>query len=144
VELIDTSVLIGLERRRLPPAALALVAPGARLGLAAVTAAELLVGVHLADTTERRARRSTFVEALLAALPVVPFDLAAARRHADLAAHLTRAGTPVGAYDLLIGATALAGGWAVLTADPRGFGRLPGLTMRAPVWPPSGHSPISP
>jgi hypothetical protein len=49
-----------------------------------------------------------------------------ARTHARLWAQLA-AGTPVGAHDLLIAATALAHGYAVLTDDPRDFGRVPGL-----------------
>jgi tRNA(fMet)-specific endonuclease VapC len=136
-QLIDTSVFVALERRGLRLGALAGVAPGeadAPVALASVTASELLVGVHRADTAERRLRREAFVEALLGAVPVLPFDLRVARTHARLWAQLAAAGTPVGAHDLLIAATALAHGYAVLTDNPRDFGRVPGLEVRRPSW----------
>ena len=132
--LIDSSIFIAVERRGLPPAeAMALV--GAEdVALAAITTSELLVGVSRADTQARRLRREGFVEAILAALPVLPFDLRAARVHADLSHQLAVAGSPVGAHDLLIAATALADGCAVLTHNLRDFGRVPGLVVRQPRW----------
>ncbi len=135
--LIDTSVLIALERRRLPLGALAGAVPDGLdmpLALAGVTASELLVGVHRADTPERRLRRGAFVEALLETIPVLAFDLRVARTHARLWAQLAAAGTQVGAHDLMIAATALAHGYAVLTDNPRDFGRVPGLEIKQPVW----------
>lgn len=38
-----------------------------------VTASELLVGVHRADTEARRQKRSAFVEAILSQIPVFDF-----------------------------------------------------------------------
>jgi predicted nucleic acid-binding protein len=135
--LIDTSVFVALERRGLPLGALAAAAPGgpdAPVALAGITASELLVGVHRADTPARRLRRGAFVEALLGAVPVLPFDLRLARTPARLWAQLAAAGTTVGAHDLLVGATALAHGYAVLTDDPRDIGRVPGLEVLRPGW----------
>jgi tRNA(fMet)-specific endonuclease VapC len=90
--LLDTTVFIDLERaiRRLPPAsALAEVSrrleaqlgPDEEVGIAAITASELLHGVHRA-TAEYRARREAFVEVILAAFPPLPFGLLAARAYA--------------------------------------------------------------
>jgi hypothetical protein len=59
---------------------------------------------------------------------VLGFDLIAARVHARLAATLASSGTPVGAHDLIIGATALGRGLGVVTRDPRSFPRIPGLS----------------
>lgn len=97
--------------------------------LAAITASELLHGVHRADGTARRARRQAFVEALLDLLPVVPFDLTAARVHAGLWAELRERGEVIGAHDLLIAATALAGGLTLVTHNVREFGRIEGLRV---------------
>ena len=44
------------------------------VAIAAVTAAELLVGVELANG-RRRPRREEFVESVLATVPVEPFDV---------------------------------------------------------------------
>jgi tRNA(fMet)-specific endonuclease VapC len=97
--------------------------------IAAVTAAELLVGVELADR-RRRPRRRAFVDALLGALPVEPYGLEVAQAHALLLGHTRRSGRARGAHDLIIAATGLARGRMVVTADAAGFEGLPGLSVR--------------
>ena len=52
--------------------------------VSAVTVSELLMGVHRANTEERRQRRSVFVEAVIAGVGVLDFTLGAARVHAEL------------------------------------------------------------
>ncbi len=99
------------------------------VAIASVTAAELLVGVELADA-RRRPRRKSFVEAVLSAVPVEPYDLNVARTHTVLLAHARRSGRPRGAHDLIIAATALSRGRSVISADPAGFEGLPGLSAR--------------
>ena len=133
-QLIDTTVFITLERRGLALGALAGAIPDEPLALASITAAELLAGVYRADSPGRRARRAAFVEAILEAIPTVPFDLRAARVYASLWAELAAAGRPIGAHDLLVAATALAHGYAVVTENPRHFHVVPGLSVRTPRW----------
>ena len=96
--------------------------------ISAITCSELLIGVHRANTSARRARRSAYVEALLARLPTLAFDATVARTHAQLLAALPRNVT-LGAHDLIIGATGLAHGFAVLTANVADFGRMPGVVV---------------
>jgi tRNA(fMet)-specific endonuclease VapC len=137
--LLDTTVFIELERavRRLNPASAMTevstrleeqVGPAEEVGIAAITASELLHGVHRA-TPRHRARREAFVEAVLAAFPPVPFDLLAARAHARLWAELASAGLDVGAHDRLVAATAITAGWRVGTANVRHFDRITGLDV---------------
>jgi tRNA(fMet)-specific endonuclease VapC len=139
---LDTTVFIDLERatRGLPPAtAMAEVAgrltsqlgEHEEVGIAAITASELLHGVHRA-TREHRGRRAVFVEAALAAFPTLVFDLLVARVHARLWAGLASAGAEVGAHDRLVAATAISAGWRVGTATVRHFERVAGLEI-APV-----------
>jgi tRNA(fMet)-specific endonuclease VapC len=136
---LDTTVFIELERaiRRLPPPSAMnevsrrleeQLGPTEVVGIAAITASELLHGVHRA-TPEHRPRREAFVEGVLAAFPPLPFDLLAARAHARLWAALATSGTDVGAHDRLVAATAIAAGWRVGTANTRHFGRIPGLDV---------------
>jgi tRNA(fMet)-specific endonuclease VapC len=99
------------------------------VALAAITAAELLVGGELSHGKGRQ-RRLAFVEDMLASIPIEPYDLEVARTHASLLAHTRRAGRPRGAHDLLIAATALTEGRTVVSADPSGFADLPGLALR--------------
>jgi tRNA(fMet)-specific endonuclease VapC len=101
------------------------------IAIAAVTAAELLVGVELADA-KRRKKRAEFVESVLALVPVEAYDLGVARTHAGLLAHTHRSGRARGAHDLLIAATALQRDRAIVTADAAGFADLPGVSIRTP------------
>lgn len=139
--LLDTTVFVELERAiRHLPADTAMPEIGRRLearlgptdevGIAAITASELLHGVHRA-AADHRARREAFVEGVLAAFPPLPFDLLSARVHARMWAGLAAAGTEVGAHDQLIAATAIAAGWRVGTANIRHFERIPGLDVLA-------------
>lgn len=96
--------------------------------IAAITASELLHGVHRA-TSRYRARREAFVESILAAVPVLEFDLLAARAHAQLWAALVKAGSDVGAHDRIVAATAISLGWRVATANVRDFERIAGLDV---------------
>jgi predicted nucleic acid-binding protein len=125
--LLDTNVLIRAERRAQPPDWAAWQAEGTAY-LAAISASELLTGVHRADTEARRVRRAAWVEAILAAVPVLPFDLETARTHTRLLAALPR-GVTVGAHDLLMAATVAQHGLAVLTANIQEFSRIPGLRV---------------
>lgn len=40
----------------------------------------------------------------------------------------------MGAHDLLVAATALAHGYAVVTENPGHFHTVPGLVVRTPLW----------
>ena len=133
-QLIDASVFIALERRGQDPLALMTTASDDRVGIAAITASELLVGVHRADSPQRRLRREAFVETILERIPVLPFDLRVARTHAQILAQLAATGQLIGANDLLIAATALSYGYSVLTDNLREFHRVPGLVVRQPSW----------
>jgi tRNA(fMet)-specific endonuclease VapC len=136
---LDTTVFIGLERAmRGLPAERAMKEVAQRLeaqlgesedvGIAAITASELIHGVHRA-TKEHRGRREAFVESILAAFPVIAFDLLVARVHARLWAGLVSSGGEVGAHDRLVAATAISAGWRIATANIRHFNRIPGLDV---------------
>jgi tRNA(fMet)-specific endonuclease VapC len=98
------------------------------VAIAAITVAELRVGIGLAKS-RRRANRELFVASVLDAISVEPYDLEVAEAHAQLMVHVRRAGTPRGAHDLIIAATALARDREVVTLDRRGFGDLPGVVV---------------
>lgn len=127
--IIDTSVLVAGERgsMRFPDFLNALGTEP--VAMAAVTASELLVGYHRAIDPGIRARRAAFVEALIEAIPILPFGLQEARRHAELWGQLLRSGTMIGSHDLLIGATALARGYSLATLNRREFAHVDGLRL---------------
>ena len=133
-QLIDTSVLIDLERRGHHPDFLSATQDEGPLTIAAITVSELITGVHLAESAERRHRREQFVTVVLEAFTVESFDLQAARTYAEIWTQLRTSGQAIGAHDLLIGATAMAHGHSVLTHDLRDFRRVPGLVVDQPKW----------
>ena len=127
--LIDTSVLIAAERGRLDPDALQRENDDEEIAIAAITASELLHGVHRLAGAVARTRAERFVERILAVIPVIAFDLDVARVHARLDAELSAQGTAVGDGDLQIAATAVALDYRVATRDLRSFPRIKGLDL---------------
>jgi predicted nucleic acid-binding protein len=127
--MLDSSVLIAAERGTLRLEKLLAQAAGDSIAVSAITASELLHGYHRANLAGVRAKRAAFVEGLLDAIPVLPFGLAEARRHAELWAALLEAGTALGPHDLLIAATALTHGMTLATLNHREFNRVPGLRL---------------
>ena len=130
--LIDSSIIVAAERKTLDLEALLANHADDTVAFASITASELLHGVHRASTQRQRNRREAFVEHLLAAIPIAPFDLTVARIHARVWAELARKGVNLGAHDLQIAATALALGYRVATRDKRSFPRVPGLEVT--IW----------
>lgn len=130
--LIDSSVFIAAERGRLSLAEHVPRQEQEPVAISALTASELLHGVHRAADPQRRTQRGRFVEGILARFPVVEFGLEAARVHARLWADLLARGEAVGAHDLIIGATAIAMEFQVATVNARDFQRIPGL--RVQIW----------
>lgn len=126
--LIDTSVLVELERRRI---SLESAAGDEERSISVVTASELLHGVHRAADPTIRMRRQAFVEHILASLQPIPITTHVARAHAEIWARLEAAGMLIAAHDLWIAATALAHGLRLATANVRHFERVPGLDVVA-------------
>jgi len=104
------------------------IGDGDDVAIAAITVAELRVGVQMAKG-RRREKRERFVAAILDAVSIEVYDLNVAEAHAALLAHVRRAGTPRGAHDLIIAATARAQAREVVSLDQRGFAELPGVSL---------------
>ncbi|HEV2180980.1 MAG TPA: PIN domain-containing protein, partial [Gemmatimonadaceae bacterium] len=99
------------------------------IGIAAITASELLHGALRGGDAGVRVRRAAFAEAVVDLVPVLPFGVPEARRHAQLWAELVASGAVIGPHALLVSATALARGWGVVTMSEREFGRVAGLRV---------------
>lgn len=124
--LLDTTFLIDAERGGFGLDDV--IADDDDVAVAAITIAELRVGVLLADD-RRRGDRSGFLAAVRSGLPVIGYDDDVAEVHGDLLAHVRRSGAPRGAHDLIIAATARATGRGVVTADRSAFQGLPGVEV---------------
>lgn len=124
---LDTSVVVAFERGGRPLTDFVLETDD--VAVSALTGAELLVGVERAGARQRE-KRERDVERLLESVSCLPYDLRVARVHASLMAHVASTGTPRGAHDLIIAATARAHGRTIVTLDRRGFAGLPGVQIR--------------
>lgn len=98
------------------------------MAIAAITVAELLVGVELSKG-RIRVRRRAFVDEIAVTIPVLSYDLDVATAHAELLASVRRQGVPRGAHDLIIAATAKASNRTVVTADIAAFRDLPDISV---------------
>jgi len=93
------------------------------VSVSAVTASELELGV-----ARRRSKKlKQAVEAFLSGIPVVPYDLPAARAYGKLANTLLSRGTPIGIADTMIAAHAISLGVTLVTHNTRPFRRVRGL-----------------
>jgi tRNA(fMet)-specific endonuclease VapC len=131
--ILDTSVLIAAERELFQIDALVTSREEEPFGLSVISAAELLHGVHRAEGRARRIKRSAFVEKIIDLFPIFPFDTAAARIYAQIWADLQKRGSIIGAHDLMIGSTALALGFSLVTSNRRDFEKIPGLKVEIPA-----------
>jgi tRNA(fMet)-specific endonuclease VapC len=127
--LIDTDLLVDQERGVRSASIEQLLGDEDR-AISVITVSELLHGVHRASG-DIRARRSAFVEHLLAGLRAIPITEPVARVHAEIWAQLTDRGQVIGAHDLWIAATAVAHGLGVATRNAGEFERVPGLRLIA-------------
>jgi len=126
--ILDSSPLIADERGKFDlPAFMA--TRHEPIVLAAITASELLHGVHRAPDARRRQKRLNRVEWVLSKFDTIPFALEEARHHARIWAELASRGQIIGGNDLLIAATALSLGFTLATLNRREFARVPGLVL---------------
>ncbi len=126
VILLDTTFLIDAERAAVDVDDL--IHEDDDVAIAAITVAELVVGVELASQ-DAKAHRQAYVDEILASIPVIPYDRDIAFEHAQLLVAVRQTGRPRGAHDLLIAATARATSRTLLTADESAFADLPGVTV---------------
>jgi tRNA(fMet)-specific endonuclease VapC len=126
--LLDTTFLIDGDRSTIDLDGV--ISDDDDVAVTAVTVAELLVGVELADQMHKAERRQ-FVDDVRARLPVVDYDSVVAEFHAGLLAATRRQGRPRGAHDLIIAATAAATRREIVSADQSGYTGLAGVTVRS-------------
>ena len=129
---IDTSVLVAIERSTIPWEQALSPFGNESVVIPAIVYAELLVGVHMADTPSRATTRRAKVDALLSMVPTVEFGPEIAERWAELFAMLSRKGRLIPANDLAVAATALHLGFGVLVGpqDETHFRMVSGLRVQ--------------
>lgn len=122
--LLDTTFLIDAEREGVDLDNA--IADDDDIAIAAVTVAELLVGVRLASGKHKKTRQ-IYAEEIIDSIPVIAYDKNVAVEHSELLVAVRSQGRPRGAHDLLIAATARATHRTIVTADQQAFTDLPGV-----------------
>jgi tRNA(fMet)-specific endonuclease VapC len=125
--LLDTNVLSDFARGQ--PAVMARLRQEApsMLAVSVVTEMEVEYGLARSATVTPRLRET--MRTLLNTISVLPFEREDARVAAQLRANLNSQGTPIGAYDLLLAASALRRGLRIVTHNAREFTRVGGLGL---------------
>ena len=131
--ILDSSVVIEAERRQLNVAQF-LKQIVQKLGereaaISPITVAELVHGIHRANTEERRTRRRAFLDDLKATVPVYPITDNTAELVGKISGESSFKGVTIPFDDLLIGTCALERGYAVATRNRRHFEKIPGLKL---------------
>lgn len=99
------------------------------VALCSVVKAELLYGARASTKVRENLVR---LERFFELFPSLPFDDAASEHYGALRAALKRAGTPVGANDMMIASIALSTDATLVTRNEKEFRLVPGL--RVEVW----------
>ena len=127
---LDTNVVIGViggRDTRIRARFNAAVMANARIAISSIVVFELRYGIAKSN---RAAASDRLLKQFLASIvDIAPFELEDAAHAGDIRAHLERAGTPIGPYDLLIAAQARRRGATLVTGNKREFLRVPGLKV---------------
>ena len=124
--IVDTGVFILIERSG---STTGFDVGADTVSVSAITMSELRVGAHRAIARLVDSAAWISLKISHSTLSQFAFTTDTARVHARLHADLQMRGQLIGAHDLLIAATAVEHGMAVLTTNRREFDRVPGLKV---------------
>ena len=96
------------------------------IGISTITLSELRYGVCKSQHVNKNAKA---LDEFIIPLEIWPFDEDAARNYGNIRSSLERAGTSIGAMDMLIAAHAVSLGVTLVTSNMREFSRVPGLLL---------------
>ena len=94
--------------------------------ISSITLAELEYGMKHSSNP---AKNEQALLRFLLPFDVLPFGAAAASEYGEIRAYLQKAGTPIGAMDMLIAAHAKSEDIVLVTNNTRGFERVVGLVL---------------
>lgn len=125
--LLDTCVVIDLARGNAQTIEQLKTKSPSQVFISTITELELRYG--LAQNPGVTSKSKATVSSFLSEVTIVTFGSVEANIAAKLRYDLRVTGQPIGAYDILIAATALAHATILVTSNEREFQRVPNLTM---------------
>lgn len=96
------------------------------IGISSITLSELRFGVA---KSRHREKNTKALDEFITPLDIASFDENAALAYGDIRTNLEKAGTPIGAMDMLIAAHAMSLGVTLVTNNTREFSRIPSLDV---------------
>jgi len=123
--LLDTCVISDFIKGEVGTKARLKQTPPGDIAVSAITVMELNYGLAL--NPQRAIKIESIIASFLASVIILPFSTVEAEQAAQVRAALKSQGQPIGAYDVLIAATALRHNLLMITANQREFERVPGL-----------------
>jgi tRNA(fMet)-specific endonuclease VapC len=96
------------------------------IAISAITLMEIEYGLLLNPGKAKKLK--PILDEFFASISILPLGDREALCASQVRADLKQSGTPIGAYDLLIGATAITHHLKLITANPKEFERIQGLS----------------
>ena len=132
---LDSSVLVFAERQDLSLSVLLdrlqKQHSVTEIVLSAISVVELEHGIYRAQSPQQAAKRSSYLEAVFAAIPAEPFTREIGHIVAQVDAEARKGGLVIPFADLLIGGTALHFGYGLVTRNERHFRMIPNLPVHS-------------
>jgi tRNA(fMet)-specific endonuclease VapC len=125
--LLDTCVISDFIKGEAGTIARLKQTPPANVAISAITVMELRYGLTL--NPQRAQEIEPAIASILSSATLLPFGTAEAEQAAQIRAVLKTQGLPIGAYDILIAATALHHHLIMVTANEREFERVTNLQI---------------
>ena len=130
---LDSSTIITAERKKLTVTGFIEEIQAAHgeveLSLSPVTVAELVHGIYRARTPDAAQRRRSFIEEPLELLPIHPVTKETAFLVGQIQGEEAAKGNVLPFNDLMIAASAIEQGYAILTENVRHFEKIPGIRI---------------
>ncbi|MBI5408768.1 MAG: type II toxin-antitoxin system VapC family toxin [Nitrospirae bacterium] len=125
--MLDTNTCIYIIKNKPPKALKHFVSHSVGdIGISSITLAELRYGVAKSQHVQKNKEA---LEEFILPLEIAGFDEKAAKSYGTVRAALEKAGRPIGAMDLLIGAHALCLGVTLVTGNTREFRQIKNLSV---------------
>lgn len=123
---LDTNTLIYFFKGEGNVAPRLLSKPPHEIAIPSIVLFELSVGIAKSSSPEKRKEQ---LKDFLSLVKILPFDDVSAIRAAEVRVALEQQGTPIGPYDVLIAASALAAGGILVTHNTGEFRRVNRLKL---------------
>jgi len=127
--LLDSNVVAAAIKGRLPVVLKLSQLKPSDVAVSAVSRMEAEAALRVQPRSQ--ARYAKLLKEFLANVKVIPFDVAETQQAVSLAAYTQQLDEPLGAYDLLVAATALAHQLVLVTDRPQAYAAVPNLDVEA-------------